>query len=156
MSTQNLPSFSSSFPFLTDPYGVGFERSHLITVIRAAARTSLCQTIVLIMLHIQQEIHFQESEKYTSKNQRNTLSRVREIHFQELKLNLFLFFTEESSSTWSNCWPHFLLVLGCPLSKITSPRLNENINCLDIEREMSLPAHIMSSQYLESVHWREY
>ena len=25
----------SSFPFLTDPYGVGFERRHLITVIRA-------------------------------------------------------------------------------------------------------------------------
>ena len=46
---------SSSFPFLTDPYGVGFQRRHLITVIRAAARTSLCQTIILILLllHIQ-------------------------------------------------------------------------------------------------------
>ena len=65
MCGQDLSSFTSSFPFLTDPYGVGFERRHLITVIRAAARTSLCQTtIVLIMLHIQQEIHFQQSEQY--------------------------------------------------------------------------------------------
>ena len=53
----------SSFPFLTDPYGVGFERRHLITVIRALARTSFCQTtIVRILMHIQQEIHFKESE----------------------------------------------------------------------------------------------
>ena len=64
----------SSFPFLTDPYGVGFERRHLITVIRALARTSFCQTtIVRILMHIQQKIHFKESE--------NTLDGISEkIH----------------------------------------------------------------------------